>query len=122
MSDLPGRVAAGESGRKEREEEARDDLRRLVKRVLARVDELSWAMEKWNIAEFHEYYRHPRRILFISFVSGLVRGLGMAIGFTLLGALVLYLARVAIIYNLPGIGHFLAQLIRIINEDLRLRP
>lgn len=99
-----------------------EDVRHLLKRVAARVDEIGWAVEKWNIAEFHEYYRRPRRILWVNFVAGLFRGVGMAIGFTLLGALVLYAVRVAIIYNLPGIGHFLAQLIRIINEDLRMRP
>lgn len=99
-----------------------DDLGQLMRRVLHRVEEVSSHLEKWDVAEFHEYYRRPRRVLWVSFVSGVARGVGIAVGFTLLGGLLLWILRVLVVTNLPGIGHFVAQLIRIINEDLSLRP
>lgn len=109
------RAAGGET---DEMEEVRDLLRRLTRRV----DDFLWAAHRMDVAEFVEYFRHPGRVLWTSFITGVARGLGIAVGFTLLGAVLLWMLRQAVIMNLPGIGHFIAQLIRIINEDLRLRP
>lgn len=94
----------------------------LVRRLIRKVEELTWAAHRLDVAEFHEYFRRPGRILFISFASGLFRGLGIAIGFTLLGALLVLVLRWLIVLNLPGIGQFLAQLIRVINQEMALKP
>lgn len=62
--------------------------------------------------------RRPRRLLYVNFVAGLARGLGMAVGFTLLGALVLYFLRALVLLNLPGISSFIATLIRLVRQEL----
>ena len=54
------------------------------------------------------------RLLSRSFFAGLARGFGMAIGFTLLGALVFYLLRRLAYENLPVIGGFIRELLDII--------
>ena len=44
------------------------------------------------------------------------RGLGMAVGFTLLGALVIYLLQRLVLLKLPLISDFIAQLVRLVLE------
>ncbi|MEW6724853.1 MAG: DUF5665 domain-containing protein [Bacillota bacterium] len=76
-------------------------------------------MEKMKLAEYVKLLDHPWRLLWINFLAGVARGFGTAIGFTLLAALFLYLVQRAFILNLPIIGHFIAELVRIVQEQLR---
>ena len=62
--------------------------------------------------------RHPRRLFWINFWSGIARGLGMAIGFTILAAVVLYLLQRVILLNLPLIGDFIADIVQIVQKQL----
>ncbi|MBC7346110.1 MAG: hypothetical protein H5U00_01465 [Clostridia bacterium] len=60
----------------------------------------------------------PRRLIYVNFVAGLARGLGMAVGFALLGALLVYLLRLLVLLNLPGISSFIATIIRLVRQEL----
>ncbi|MEW6047034.1 MAG: DUF5665 domain-containing protein [Bacillota bacterium] len=87
-------------------------------RVLARLDELVAAMEKANVAEFIELYRHPLKLLWMNFAAGAFRGFGIAVGFTVVGAVFLFvLGRLAML-NLPFIGSFIAEIVRIVQTQL----
>ncbi len=55
------------------------------------VRELIRALEKSNIREYADLLASPRRLIWTSFLGGVFRGLGAAIGFSVLGALVLVL-------------------------------
>ncbi|MDD3269003.1 MAG: DUF5665 domain-containing protein [Syntrophomonadaceae bacterium] len=86
-----------------------------------KLDEISLSMEKLGIAEYVEMLRNPRRLFFINFWAGLSRGFGMAIGFTILGAIVLYVLQKLIVLNVPLIGDFIADLVNIVQIQLKLR-
>lgn len=83
-----------------------------------RLADLSAALNRADIADFIALYENPKRMIFANFLGGLARGIGIAFGFTLIGALVVYLLQQLAILNLPIIGHFIAQLVRIINTEL----
>lgn len=85
-----------------------------------RLARLTWAIEKMNLAEYTALLRSPWRLVFVNFVAGAARGLGMAIGFTLLGALVLYVLQSTMVRNLPWIGQFIADIVKLV--QLHLRP
>lgn len=91
---------------------------RLLERVLDRLAHLAAALEKASVAEFIELYRRPRRLLFLNFLSGLSRGFGIAVGFTVVGALFLYLLGQLAALNLPIIGELVADIIRIVQGEL----
>ncbi|MEW5921810.1 MAG: DUF5665 domain-containing protein [Bacillota bacterium] len=104
---IKGRDDSGRVGenRMEREEQ----------RVLAdRIGELSQHLEKFNLAEYMNLLNNPRRYLMVNFLGGLFRGFGIALGMTLLGALVLWMLQRLVLLNLPLIGDFIADLIRIV--------
>ena len=83
-----------------------------------RLDDLTRAMEKTGIAEYVEMLNRPRRLLFLNFGIGIARGFGMAVGFTMLTALVLYFLRQIILLNIPVIGKFIADLVEIVQTEL----
>lgn len=94
----------------------------LVATLIRRIEKLAMLMEKASIAEYVELYRNPRRIIYLSFISGVVRGFGIAVGFTVVGAaFLLLLSRLASL-NLPVIGEYIAELTRIVMERLATVP
>ena len=90
----------------------------LMKELNEKLEKLSQDMEKFNLAEYLELLNNPRRYMWINFVGGLFRGLGIALGATILGALVLYLLQRLVVLNLPLIGDSIAELVRIVQMHL----
>lgn len=94
----------------------------ILARLERKIEELGLAMEKMKLAEYIELLRQPSRLLYLNFLAGIARGLGMAIGFALLGALLIYILRRLAILNLPLIGSFIAELVKIVQSQLTIRP
>ncbi|MGI6550307.1 MAG: DUF5665 domain-containing protein [Syntrophomonadales bacterium] len=92
----------------------------LIKWLGDKIDELSVNMEKMRLAEYIEMMEKPRRLLYLNFMMGLVRGFGMAIGFTLLAAIVLWAMQRLVVLNLPLIGDFIADIVRLVQVELQV--
>lgn len=78
------------------------------------IDKLSKKMDNMRVAEYVEMLSNPRKLIWMNFIMGLARGLGMGIGFTVLAAIVLYLMKSWV--NLPFVGKLIAELIDIIEN------
>ena len=92
-----------------------------VCRLNKRLNELSLMLEKLKLAEYLKHLNNVKRMMWVSFISGVCRGFGIAVGFTLLGALALYLLQQSFLNNLPVIGDIIADIVEIANERLKLR-
>ncbi len=90
----------------------------LLRKVMLQVEKLSQDMERFNLAEYINMLNNPRRYLFVNFIGGLARGFGIALGFTILGALALWIMQRLVVFNLPLIGDFIAELVAIVQEQL----
>ena len=77
-------------------------------------------MQANSWAEYVELVRNPKRLFWQNFLLGIARGFGMAIGFTILAAFVIYLLQHFLVWNLPVIGDFLAQLADIVINQLQV--
>ena len=56
-----------------------------------KMEEQLLRMEQLRLSEFVAYEKNWKKRLLMQFVGGIARGLGTAVGFTLLGALVVWL-------------------------------
>lgn len=83
-----------------------------------RMEEHLRALERLQLADYLRYVQDTRRLMRTQFVSGLFRGMGMAVGFTILGAVLVMLLQALAQRNLPVIGDFLAQLVAIVQSRL----
>ncbi|HHT71709.1 MAG: DUF5665 domain-containing protein [bacterium] len=87
-----------------------------VELMQAQVDRLADSLDKARLAEYVDLQTNTRRLLYLNFVAGVARGFGMAVGFTLVGALVLYLLRQMV--SIPVLGAFIAQIVDIVTLQL----
>lgn len=87
-------------------------------RLEERVDKLAGVLERMRLDEYLEHVSNRRRLVCDNLLYGMLRGLGFAFGFTVLGAvLAVVLSRLAV-NNIPIIGEFLAE---VLDEALRRR-
>lgn len=83
-----------------------------------KLNQILSKIEKAQIAEYIQLVKNPKRMLFINFVSGLARGFGLAIGFFILGAIMVwFLGRLAV-WNIPIVGDYITEIVRIVMEQL----
>ncbi|WP_407638197.1 DUF5665 domain-containing protein [Caldanaerobius polysaccharolyticus] len=75
-------------------------------------------MEKLKLVEYMELLQNPWRLFWLNFIGGLYRGLGMAVGFTILGAIVIYFLQRLVALNIPVIGNMIAQIVKIVQQNL----
>ena len=83
-----------------------------------RMEEHLRALEQLQLTDYLRYVQDTRRLMRTQFVSGLFRGMGMAVGFTLLGAVLVVVLQALAQRNLPVIGDFLAQIVAIVQSRL----
>ncbi|MGE5395978.1 MAG: DUF5665 domain-containing protein [Chitinophagales bacterium] len=88
--------------------------------ILDKVDRLALNTEKMRLAEYVEMLENPRRLLYMNFLMGLARGFGMAIGFTILAAAVVWLLQKLVVLNVPVIGNFIAEIVRWVQVELQM--
>lgn len=105
-------------GQKEAMEKRQDNSTPLLN-FEDKIKDLASAMEKMKFAEYVEYINNPKKMLATNFLAGIARGLGMAVGFTILGALLLYFLRQLVLLNLPLIGDLIAQIVELVNESMQ---
>jgi hypothetical protein len=82
--------------------------------VAKQLEKLVTRLEAMRIAEYMELLERPARLIFTNFVAGIARGLGIALGASLVFALVLAFLKKLILLNIPGIGGFIADIVRFV--------
>ncbi|CAM4421595.1 DUF5665 domain-containing protein [Paenibacillus typhae] len=82
---------------------------------------LAQQMEKARIAEYTELLHSPFRLIWLNILSGTARGVGIALGFTFFAATIIYVLQVLGALNLPIIGDYIADIVRIVQHQLELK-
>ena len=84
-----------------------------------RLDRIASGMERSKLNEYVHYLEHPKKLFFANFLAGIARGFGASIGFTLLAAVIIYILRGIVEWNLPVIGEFISDIVSIVNNNLQ---
>jgi hypothetical protein len=90
-------------------------------RLAREVDRLAAGMERAKIAEYVDLLNRPLSLIWRNLVSGMARGIGIAIGFTFFAATILYVLQLLGKLNLPIIGDYIADIVRIVQRQLEGR-
>lgn len=92
---------------------------RQLRALYKKIWQLELKLERVNLSGFVELLQNPARLIWGNFLAGVARGFGIAVGLTLItGVFLLIIGKVASL-NLPLISEFLAELIRLIEEELK---
>ena len=86
--------------------------------IVRRLERMTQRLEQLRLDAYMRYMHNWRKRLWFEFLGGIARGVGFSVGFSVLGALLLYLLRNVALANLPVIGKLLAELVRIVENNL----
>ena len=87
--------------------------------LLRRIDRWVHALESLRLADYIRYVENRRRLLWSHFWAGVARGAGAAVGFTILGAVIVLVLQDLARRNLPLIGDALAQIVQLVQRQLQ---
>ena len=70
--------------------------------------------------EFMDFLKKPFRLVWVNFLIGLARGLGIAIGMTILAAVLTYVLILVLskMVDLPIIGEWIANVVSVVRDSL----
>ena len=83
-----------------------------------KLDEHLMQLERLRLPEYIRFLENRKRFYLMQLLAGVVRGFGSAIGFTLLGAVLIWLLQGLAQRNLPVIGDFLAEIVSLVQHRL----
>jgi len=86
--------------------------------LIRQIDRWIAAMERLRLSDYVRYVDDRKRLFWTNFWGGVARGLGMAVGFTILGALLVLLLQELARRNLPLIGDALAEIVRVVQRQM----
>ena len=94
--------------------EIQTSLSMLDKRLLNIASDL----ERTQIADYVNLLNRPWTLIWKNLLAGTARGVGIAIGFTFFAATILYVLQILGALNLPIIGDYIADIVRIVQIQL----
>ncbi len=83
------------------------------------IEKWAAAAEKMRLEEYVRFASDRRRRVLDAFWQGVARGLGIMVGFSVLGAAALFILQDVAERNLPGISAFVARVVELV--QLRLQ-
>jgi len=86
------------------------------KRIEKKIDKLLNDLEKANIIELSYILGNKKEILKRNLIAGIARGVGIGIGVTLVTAIIVYFLRRLIMLNIPVIGDYIADIVKIVES------
>lgn len=85
--------------------------RKPLTRLERQLDRMISSMERMNFEAYLRYIDNRKQQFIVNFMAGLARGLGAAVGFSILGAIVIVFIQRLATTNVTGIGEFLIEVI-----------
>lgn len=89
-----------------------------ISMAMRQLEKYVASMERLRLSEYVRYVDDRRRLFWSNFWGGVARGVGMAVGFTILGALLVLILQDLARRNLPLIGDALAEIVRVVQRQL----
>ena len=87
----------------------------IEKKIFKEVRNLNKKLENNQLREAMELLGNPKKLLVRNFASGLIKGIGIGIGISIITAILIYTAQRIITLNIPVISKYIADILEIVN-------
>ena len=87
------------------------------KKIKNCIDKLNSNMVENHILELSELCGGTKRFLLKNFLSGIVKGFGISIGFSLFSAVIIYILQRIIRLNIPIISEYITDIVDIVEKN-----
>lgn len=96
-------------------------IRRSMDLLDRRLMKVAEDMERSQMAEYVDLLNRPFSLIWRNLLAGTARGIGIAIGFTFFAATIVYVLQMLGALNLPIIGDYIADIVRIVQHQLDVK-
>ena len=86
------------------------------KELINRIDKISYILSKNEILDLMELLGNSKKFLFRNFLSGIIKGIGTGIGFTILTAIIIIILQRIVTLNIPVIGKYISDIVEIVKS------
>ncbi|NBD22775.1 DUF5665 domain-containing protein [Paenibacillus glycinis] len=93
-------------------------VRQSLQALEKRLEKVTAQMERTQIADYVQLMNRPFSLAWRNLLGGVSRGVGIAFGFTVFATFILYFLQLLGALNLPIIGDFIADIVRIVQHQL----
>ncbi|MEF9973564.1 MAG: DUF5665 domain-containing protein [Clostridia bacterium] len=90
----------------------------MIEELIDRLEQVLGRMERMHLEDYLCYISDKKRYAWFVFWTGVLRGLGTAVGFTVLGAALVVILQQVVNHNIPLIGNFLAEVVRVVEKKV----
>ncbi len=104
--------------RVQNDEQELNQLEKILGKMHLQIDAIAQSMEQARIAEYTELLLKPWRLIWLNVLSGIAKGVGIAIGFSVFAATIVYILQWLNLLNLPIVGDYIADLVRVVQRQL----
>ncbi len=87
------------------------------KKLDKKIDELNNNFAKANLEEISYILGSKLEIVKRNLLAGILRGIGIGIGFTIITAIILIILRRIVMLNIPVIGEYIGDIVDIIEKS-----
>jgi hypothetical protein len=82
------------------------------------VTKLANQLEFAQINDYVQLMNRPWKIMYMNFLGGIARGIGIAIGFTIFASTIVYALQALGALDLPIIGNYIADIVKHVQNQL----
>lgn len=87
-----------------------------IRKLNKKIDDLIQITLNMDKNEKVTFTEKKKKIIFQNFLAGVFRGFGMAVGFTILVAIIIFILRKIVLLNLPIVSEYISDIIDIIQK------
>lgn len=95
---------------------AKKEYNKLEERILEQLYKLNYTLNKNKIIDLAELAGNTKKFLIRNFTSGIVKGMGIGIGFSIITAIIIYLLQKIIKLNIPVISEYISDIVEIVQN------
>ena len=88
--------------------------KKLEKQLIEKLEKINFLLAKNNILELVELLGNKKELFIRNLTTGMAKGIGIGIGFTILTAILLLVLQKIVTLNIPIIGDYIADIVKIV--------
>lgn len=97
-----------------------DNEKDQISKMYLLTEKMAQQLEKSRLMDYTQLLYKPWKLIGVNLLAGTAKGVGIAIGFTFFAATIIYLLQALGALNLPIIGDYIADIVRIVQRQLQL--
>lgn len=91
--------------------------KKIEEKLLSELVKINNQIYEGKVLDMAELLGNPKKMLLRNFTSGLIKGIGAGIGFSIITAIIIYAVQKIIKLNIPVISEYIADIVEIVQKN-----